>query len=71
MEKELTEKEKMLFGELYDPADKELANERARAHKLCAEYNATSELEEELRIDILKRLLGKRGKDAFIQVAQV
>ncbi len=67
MEKELTEKEKMLLGELYDPADKELANERVRAHKLCAEYNATSELEEDLRIDILKRLLGKRGKDAFIQ----
>ncbi len=63
----LTEKEKMLLGKVYDPADKELVNERVRAHKLCAEYNATSELEVERRRDILKRLLGKVGNDAFIQ----
>ena len=67
MERQLSEKEKMLKGELYDPEDKELREERIKAHRLCAEYNATFEVEEERRKDILNNLLGKIGNDVTIQ----
>ena len=67
MERQLSEKEKMILGELYDPEDKELSEERIRAHRLCAEYNATLESEADTRRDILESLLGKMGKDMFIQ----
>ncbi len=67
MERKLTEKEKLLLGESYDPEGKELIDEQAIAHGLCAEYNATSELNEERRKDILNCLLGKLGRDVIIQ----
>ena len=36
----MTEKEKQQAGELYNADDRELVNERIKAKKLCAEYNA-------------------------------
>lgn len=35
----MTEKEKMLSGQLYDASDSELAALRKTAHKLCKDYN--------------------------------
>lgn len=35
----MTEKQKMLAGELYDPADKELVEDRKRSKKLCKQFN--------------------------------
>ena len=35
----MTEKEKMLSGEMYDSSDKELKEERQRARRLCYKYN--------------------------------
>ena len=35
----MTEKEKMLAGELYDPSDAELVRLRQTAHSLCRQYN--------------------------------
>ena len=35
----MTEKEKMLSGRLYNPADPELVELRKKAHHLCREYN--------------------------------
>ena len=67
MERKLTEKEKLLLGESFNPEGKELINQRTIAHGLCAEYNAASELDEARRIDILNCLLGELGRDAFIQ----
>lgn len=37
-----TEKEKMLAGEMYNPQDNELAEDRLRAKKLCHKYNNLS-----------------------------
>ncbi|MCM1166220.1 MAG: sugar O-acetyltransferase [Lachnospiraceae bacterium] len=62
-----TEKEKMLRGEPYNPADKELAKLRARAHKLSQDYNMTYDTETEKRAEILRELLPNRGKNCFLQ----
>ena len=59
MERKLTEKEKLLLGESFNPEGKELINQRTIAHGLCAEYNAASELDEVRRKDILNCLLGE------------
>src|SRR4029077_6421667 len=63
----LTEKEKMLAGELYDPLDAELVAARERARDLCWELNATGEGEQERRREIVKKLLGEGGDSAGIQ----
>ncbi len=44
--RKLTEKEKLLLGESFNPEGKELINQRTIAHGMCAEYNAASELDE-------------------------
>ncbi|MBR1863292.1 MAG: sugar O-acetyltransferase [Ruminococcus sp.] len=63
----MTEKEKMLSGQPYDPTDKELTELRVRAHRLSAEYDLTLETEEEKRSEILDSLLPQRGKDCYLQ----
>lgn len=45
----MTEREKMLTGKIYKPFGDGLAGERTLAHKLCAEYNQTSEVDERKR----------------------
>ena len=54
---EMTEKEKMLAGELYDPSDEELSRLRTRARKLARKYNLTDEDETDRRRGILMELL--------------
>jgi hypothetical protein len=39
----MTERQKMLAGELYDPFDPELVEERQRTRDLCQNLNATRE----------------------------
>lgn len=63
----MTEKEKMLSGELYDPADAELLSLRQKAHRLSKEYNDSLETEENRRADILAELLPNRGENVYIQ----
>jgi maltose O-acetyltransferase len=62
-----TEKEKMLAGELYDPADSELAEARNRARDLCRQLNSTSERDPQSRRSILTQLFGQGGDSARIQ----
>ncbi|BDD02570.1 sugar O-acetyltransferase [Aureibacter tunicatorum] len=52
----MTEKEKMLSGELYLASDSELEMERLRAKKLCFEYNGAFDTNR--RNEILTYLLG-------------
>jgi maltose O-acetyltransferase len=63
----LTEREKMLAGELYDPLDAELVRARNRARDLCQELNATREAQQEQRRRILRELLGAGGDDVWMQ----
>ncbi len=61
----MTEKEKMLAGELYDANyNIDLENERERAKDLCYEFNNLKPSNREKQISILKELLGKT-KETF------
>lgn len=63
----VTEKEKMLAGELYLASDPELVAERAAARRLLRAFNATTEDEPERRRALLVELLGALGPDAWIE----
>ena len=61
----MSEKEKMLAGELYDPSDEELSALRTKAHRLCLEYNGLPETEKR-RTELLHEL-GIPGDSFFLQ----
>lgn len=61
-----TEKAKMLAGELYDPLDPQLCEERDRCRNLCLLVNATREDQKEERKRLLADLLGKDA-DVWVQ----
>lgn len=63
----LSEREKMLRGELYDPHDPELVRARDRARDLCQDLNATREGQQEERRRILRELFGAGGEDVWMQ----
>jgi maltose O-acetyltransferase len=63
----MTEREKMLAGELYDPFDPELVSARERARDLCRELNATRESEQPGRRRILTDLFGSGGDTVWMQ----
>lgn len=63
----MTEKEKMLAGELYLASDEELSSERMRSRRLARFYNTTQEDEEELRQQILTGWFGKIGQTIHIE----
>ena len=63
----MTEREKMLAGDLYDPLDAELVAGRERARDLCQTLNATRESQQEERRRILAGLLGKGGDSVWMQ----
>ena len=50
----MSEKEKMLSGEFYNPLDSELINERVKCKLLCQEYNNIKYDDIEKREKILK-----------------
>ena len=61
-----TEKDKMLAGELYDPLDPLLVQERQRCRDLCKLLNDSRENQQEERHRILTELLGCPN-DVWIQ----
>ncbi len=63
----VTERQKMLEGELYDPMDPELVAGRERARDLCQALNATREGEQEERRRILRELFGAGGDTVWMQ----
>ena len=63
----MTERQKMLAGELYDPMDGELVAARQRARDLCQELNASREAEQELRRALLVKLFGRGGDSVWMQ----
>ena len=61
----MTEKEKMLAGMIYDPADNELLHMRTCAHKLCNAYNKL-DVDSRRRGKILSKLL-PHGNGVYLQ----
>lgn len=62
----MSEKEKMLSGQLYNPSDDKLDKMRIRSHDLCHKYNSLSE-KNETRKTILADLVPNIGSDCDIQ----
>ena len=62
-----TEREKMLAGEVYNPADPILLKEREEARRKARIYNQTLETEEEKRTKLLKELLGSTGDNVYME----
>ena len=63
----MSETEKMLAGELYDPLDPPLVAARNRARELCQALNATREEQTEARRRILVDLFGAGGESVWMQ----
>ena len=63
----MTEREKMLSGELYDPTDKELEQLRVNARKLARKYNLTDEDDQEEQAQILRELLTATEELPYLQ----
>jgi len=63
----MTEKEKMLAGEWYQAGDQELVNERLQAREITKALNDSDPKEVELRVDLVKKLMGSCGKNFWIE----
>ncbi|SIN78290.1 sugar O-acetyltransferase [Algoriphagus halophilus] len=63
----MTEKEKMLAGEWYLAADPELIGDRMHARKLLKKLNDSAPEDPELRVQLVRELLGKAGKNIWIE----
>ena len=63
----LSERDKMLAGELYDPLDLDLVARRAHARDLCHELNATRERDTDQRRAIVRKLFGTGGETVWMQ----
>ncbi|MEG2700674.1 MAG: sugar O-acetyltransferase [Hungatella sp.] len=62
----MTEREKMLAGELYDCGDAELLTQWHRAKDLIRDYNGTDSADGKTKEKILNELLGGQGKNLWI-----
>ncbi|WP_370979515.1 sugar O-acetyltransferase [Agaribacterium sp. ZY112] len=63
----MSEKEKMLAGQLYDPSDAELSALRLNARLLCERFNLSSANKQEERIELLNQLLGRCGQNLYVE----
>ena len=63
----VTEKEKMVSGEMYDATDPQLTAERRRARDLCKALNESHDSEQELRERIIRELFGTAGDAIWIE----
>jgi maltose O-acetyltransferase len=62
-----SERERMLAGELYDPADPALVEARADARELTGEYDRTGPREDQRRRELLEELFGTVGEHAVVE----
>lgn len=65
----MSEKEKMIAGEIYNPADAELYYERIKVKTLCQKYNQLNPSDTETRKKTLKQIFGKTGENPYIEPA--
>lgn len=63
----MSEREKMINGEIYNPLDPELEKARKYAKKLCTEYNNLPVDADDKKTELLKKLFGKTGKKIAIE----
>lgn len=62
-----SQKERMLAGELYDPSDKELQDDRNATQNWLKRYNSSSDMPEEALHVMLSERLGTVGEKTFVR----
>ena len=63
----MREYDKMIRGELYNPADEELTAMRRRVRRLFYQYNNSEEDEQEKRAALLRRIFGGHGERLYCE----
>ncbi|PZX54185.1 sugar O-acetyltransferase [Algoriphagus chordae] len=63
----MTEKEKMLAGELYQAGDPDLVEERLKVRKLVKVFNDSDPEDTELRVSLMRQIFGKAGKNFWVE----
>ncbi len=63
----MTEREKMLRGEFYNPLDEELVQMRLNARLITESYNLTSAREAEKREQMIRQLFGAAGNSVYVE----
>lgn len=63
----MTEKAKMIAGELYNPNDSQLLQDRLDAKDICHKYNALSPNQQQEKQELLISLLGNAGENSVIE----
>ena len=63
----MSEKVKMLSGEMYDPSDDELLSLRKKCHSLCLKYNQTVEEDADTRAAIINEMGIDAVKNVYLQ----
>ncbi len=63
----ISEKQKMLSGQPYDPTDKLLTSERHQARAICKELNTMTDASNEERQTLLAKLFGACGESLWIE----
>ena len=63
----MTEKEKMIAGDLYAPSDLQLVEDRRQARIVFGKYNTTHPDEVEQRKELLQELFGQKSKNLCIE----
>ena len=63
----MSEKEKMLNGDYYNPMDIELRDERFKAKTLCYEYNKLAPIDELKRIDLIECIFNRKVYNCKIE----
>lgn len=61
----MTEKEKMINGELYFAGDEQLAKDRAYCKDLCYDFNMLRPSQTEKQEELIRKIVGKAGKYVF------
>merc|ERR1719419_20925 len=57
----------MIQGDWYNSNDKQLTEDRVKARLIFEKFNATSVTELEKRTELLSKLVGKLGKNVYIE----
>jgi maltose O-acetyltransferase len=63
----MSELDKMLSGEVYDPSDEVLSKMRANARDITAQYNMTTCDQKNERSNLLQNLFGRTGNEIKIE----
>lgn len=63
----MTEKEKMLAGELYIAKDEELARDNKKGRMITRLFNSSTEEQQDYRKQLLKDLFKKTGENIYIE----